>query len=167
VVRWLNPCVDGCVWKERSDGWSEKVSSRVAGEGGADVPQGGAEAGDPAGGRADILVTFNSASFNVECKIEDDDASENGLRKYVAQASEYQNTGPGFAILLALDKTVGAEGAVNLFDSIWIEHVQRHGEREPRLVVIIRIPGGRENPNQLRPAPRRSPVVSARRTRAL
>jgi hypothetical protein len=113
-----------------------------------------AEVIDTAGGRADIVVTFDTAAFNVECKIEEEDASEDGLRKYAAQATEYQNTGPGFAILLALDKTVGAEGAVNLFDSIWIERVQRPGERAPRRIVIIRVPGGREAPNQLRPAPR-------------
>ncbi|MCX4571715.1 hypothetical protein OHB41_00485 [Streptomyces sp. NBC_01571] len=91
--------------------------------------------------------------FNVECKIEEDGASETALRQYVAQAAEYQNTNAGFAILLALDKTVDAEGAVNLFDSIWIEPVQRPGEAEPCRVVIIRVPGGRENPNLLRPAP--------------
>jgi len=108
---------------------------------------------DKAGGRADILVSFGAVQFNVECKIEENDASESSLRQYVAQAAEYQNTNAGFAILLALDKTVGAEGAVNLFDSIWIEPVQRPGEAEPCLVVIVRIPGGRENPNLLRPAP--------------
>ncbi|MDW8478297.1 hypothetical protein R3L02_41860 [Streptomyces scabiei] len=108
---------------------------------------------DKAGGRTDILVSFGAVQFNVECKIEEDDASETALRQYVAQATEYQNANAGFAILLALDKTVDAEGAVNLFDSIWIEPVQRPGESEPCLVVIIRIPGGRENPNLLRPAP--------------
>lgn len=108
---------------------------------------------DKAGGRTDILVSFGAVQFNVECKIEEDDASETALRQYVAQAAEYQNTNAAFAILLALDKTVGAEGAVNLFESIWIEPVQRPGESEPCLVVIIRIPGGRENPNLLRPGP--------------
>ncbi|MCX5314797.1 hypothetical protein [Streptomyces sp. NBC_00154] len=108
---------------------------------------------DKAGGRTDILVSFGAVQFNVECKIEEDDASETTLRKYVAQAAECQNTNAGFAILLALDKTVDAEGAANLFDSIWIEPVQRPGESEACLVVIIRIPGGRENPNLLRPAP--------------
>jgi hypothetical protein len=102
--------------------------------------------------RADILFKFDAATFNVECKIEEEDASEASLRKYVAQANEYQNTGPGLAVLLVLDKTVGAEGAVNLFDSIWVERVQRPGESAPRLVVVVRIPGGRENPNLLRPA---------------
>lgn len=108
---------------------------------------------DKAGGRTDILVSFGAVQFNVECKIEEDNASETALRQYVAQATEYQNANAGFAILLALDKTVDAEGAANLFDSIWIEPVQRPGESEPCLVVIIRIPGGRENPNILRPAP--------------
>lgn len=107
---------------------------------------------DKGGGRVDILVSFGAVQFNVECKIEEDDASESELRQYVAQADEYQNANAGFAILLALDKTVGTEGAANLFDSIWIEPVQRPGEAEPCLVVIIRIPGGRENPNLLRPA---------------
>ncbi|MCX4581201.1 hypothetical protein OHB41_50545 [Streptomyces sp. NBC_01571] len=109
---------------------------------------------DKAGGRTDILVSFGAVQFNVECKIEEDDASETALREYVAQATEYQNTNAGFAILLALDKTVGAEGAANLFSSIWIEPVQRAGESDPCLVVIIRVPGGRENPNLLRPARR-------------
>ncbi|MEV6319145.1 hypothetical protein [Streptomyces sp. NPDC051776] len=108
---------------------------------------------DKAGGRTDILISFGAVQFNVECKIEEDNASETALRQYVAQAAEYQNTNAGFAILLALDKTVDAEGAANLFDSIWIEPVQGPGETEPCLVVIIRIPGGRENPNQLRPPP--------------
>ncbi|MBZ6211579.1 hypothetical protein KVH31_34355 [Streptomyces olivaceus] len=111
-----------------------------------------AEVIDKGGGRADIIVSFGSVQFNVECKIEEDDASEAGLRQYVAQAAEYQNTNAAFAILLALDKTVGAEGAANLFDSIWIEPVQRADEREPCHVVIIRVPGGRDNPNLLRPA---------------
>ncbi|MFD6757832.1 hypothetical protein [Streptomyces roseolus] len=108
---------------------------------------------DKAGGRADVVVTFPWAYFNVECKIEEKDASRDALRTYVAQATEYQNAGPSFAILLALDKTVGKAGAVNLFDSIWIEEVQRPGELEPCLVVVVRIPGGRESPNDLRPAP--------------
>ncbi|MFE0448630.1 hypothetical protein [Streptomyces fungicidicus] len=108
---------------------------------------------DKAGGRTDILVSFGAVHFNVECKIEEDDASEPALRQYVAQAAEYQNTNAGFAVLLALDKTIGALGAANVFSSIWIEPVQRPGEPEPCLVVIIRVPGGRENPNQLRPAP--------------
>ncbi|MFE4775993.1 hypothetical protein [Streptomyces sp. NPDC056713] len=111
------------------------------------------EAIDKAGGRTDILVSFGAVQFNVECKIEEDDASETALRQYVAQAAEYQNTNAGFAILLALDKTVGAEGAAKIFSSIWIEPVQRPGESEPCLVVVIRIPGGRDNPNLLRPAP--------------
>ncbi|MET8700728.1 hypothetical protein ABZW10_17915 [Kitasatospora sp. NPDC004723] len=108
---------------------------------------------DRGGGRADILVSFPATRFNVECKIEEDDATETGLRKYVAQAAEYQNTSAAFAILLVLDKTVGAEGAVNLFNSIWIEPVQRQGEIEPCYVAIVRVPGGRDNPNLLRAAP--------------
>lgn len=111
------------------------------------------EAMDKAGGRTDILVSFGAVQFNVECKIEEVDASETAIRQYVAQAAEYQNTNAGFAILLALDKTVGSEGAANIFSSIWIEPVQRPAEVEPCLVVIIRIPGGRDNPNLLRPAP--------------
>ncbi|WP_322872181.1 hypothetical protein [Streptomyces goshikiensis] len=108
---------------------------------------------DIGGGRADILFTFPTARFNVECKIEENDASEAGLRQYIAQAAEYQNTNASFAVLLVLDKTVGAEGAVNLFDSVWIENVQRQGERDACRVVIIRVPGSRDNPNHLRAAP--------------
>lgn len=110
-----------------------------------------AEVIDQAGGRADILISFSKTQFNVECKIEEDDATTDGLRRYVHQAAEYQKAKASFAILLALDKTVGAEGAVNLMDSIWIERVQREGEQEPCNVVVIRVPGGRENPNLLHP----------------
>ncbi|KPM50616.1 hypothetical protein ACG83_39450 [Frankia sp. R43] len=110
-----------------------------------------AEVIDQAGGRADILISFPKTQFNVECKIEDNDATADGLRRYVHQAAEYQKAKASFAILLALDKTVGAEGAVNLIDSIWIEHVQREGEQEPCNIVVIRVPGGRENPNRLHP----------------
>ncbi|SCF98594.1 hypothetical protein GA0115258_12251, partial [Streptomyces sp. LamerLS-31b] len=96
---------------------------------------------DKAGGRTDILVSFGAVQFNVECKIEEDDASETALRQYVAQATEYQNANAGFAILLALDKTVDAEGAANLFDSIWIEPVQRPGESEPCLTSSCMVGG--------------------------
>ncbi|MFF7249859.1 hypothetical protein ACFZBU_38850 [Embleya sp. NPDC008237] len=112
------------------------------------------EVDDRAGGRADLVFSFGAVHFSVECKIEENDATETGLRTYVSQATEYQNTSAAFAILLALDKTVGAEGAVNIFDSIWIEHVQRPGESEPCRVVIVRVPGGREQPNRLRPGVR-------------
>ncbi|MFI9588516.1 hypothetical protein ACIHCQ_43640 [Streptomyces sp. NPDC052236] len=105
---------------------------------------------DRGGGRVDILVSFGTVQFNVECKIEEEDASEASLRRYVAQAAEYQNANVSFAILLVLDKTVGAAGAINLFNSIRIEKVQREGEHEPCYVVTIRVPGGRDNPNLLR-----------------
>jgi hypothetical protein len=107
-----------------------------------------------AGGRVDILVSFGPVRFNVECKIEEHDASEASLRQYAGQAAEYQNTNAPFAILLVLDKTNHAEGTVNIFDSIWIENVERPGESEPRRVVTIRVPGGRDAPSSLEtPAP--------------
>ncbi|REE96656.1 hypothetical protein [Thermomonospora umbrina] len=71
----------------------------------------------------------------------------------MARAAEYQNTSAAFAVFLALDKTVAAEGAINLFDSIWIETVQRPGETTPGRVIIVRVPGGRDNPNLLRSGP--------------
>ncbi|GIH99171.1 hypothetical protein [Planobispora takensis] len=108
-----------------------------------------AEVINHAGGRVDVLVSFGPVRFNVECKIEEEDASEDNLRKYAAQPSEYQNTNASFAILLVLDKTEHAEGTVNLFDSIWIENVQQPGQSEACQVVTIRIPGGRENPSLL------------------
>ncbi|GAA2978254.1 hypothetical protein [Streptomyces fulvorobeus] len=107
---------------------------------------------DIGGGPIDILFTFPTARFHVECKIEENDASESGLRRYVTQAAPYQNTNPSFAIRLALDRTVGAERAVNLFGSVWIENIQRRGERDACRVVIIRVPGSRDTPNQLRAA---------------
>ncbi|WP_203719475.1 hypothetical protein, partial [Asanoa siamensis] len=109
-----------------------------------------AEVIEQAGGRVDIRASFGPVKFNVECKIEETDASESALRHYASQASEYQNTNAAFAILLVLDKTEHAEGTVNLFESIWIEQVQRNGESTPCHVVTVRIPGGREEPSSLR-----------------
>ncbi|WP_433281828.1 hypothetical protein [Micromonospora sp. CA-244673] len=109
-----------------------------------------AEVIEHAGGRVDIRASFGPVRFNVECKIEEQDASEAALRHYAAQATEYQNTNAAFAILLVLDKTEHAEGTVNLFESIWIEQVQRNGESTPCQVVTVRVPGGRDDPSSLR-----------------
>jgi hypothetical protein len=49
-----------------------------------------------------------------------------------------------------LVKTEHAEGTVNLFESIWIEQVQRNGESTPCRVVTMRVPGGRDEPSSLR-----------------
>ncbi|MFC4533106.1 hypothetical protein [Sphaerisporangium dianthi] len=70
---------------------------------------------------------------------------------YVAQAAEYQNTARAAAILLVLDKTLGGEGAPKLFESAWVEEVKRRDERHTCRVVIVRVPGGRDKPDQLRP----------------
>jgi len=115
-----------------------------------------AEVIEHAGGRVDIRASFGPVKFNVECKIEEGDASETALRHYASQASEYQNTNAAFAILLVLDKTEHAEGTVNLFESIWIEPVQRTGESTPCRVVTIRVPGGRDDPSSLRAPDRRT-----------
>ncbi|BFU47805.1 hypothetical protein [Krasilnikovia sp. MM14-A1004] len=115
-----------------------------------------AEVIEHAGGRVDIRASFGPVRFNVECKIEEHDASEAALRHYAAQAIEYQNTNAAFAILLVLDKTEHAEGTVNLFESIWVEQVQRNGESSPCRVVTIRVPGGRDDPSSLRAPDRRT-----------
>lgn len=62
-----------------------------------------------------VLVRFRNASFCVECKREQDDATRDGLRTYAGQAAVYTDTDAAFGILLALDLTVPASGAPDLF----------------------------------------------------
>ncbi|AVT39633.1 hypothetical protein [Plantactinospora sp. BB1] len=105
-----------------------------------------AEVFDRGGGRADVVVNFPHASFSVECKREQDDASKDGLRKYVGQASAYTQTDAAFGILLVLDLTDHSAGAPDLFANVWVENVQRGPEEEARRIVVARLPGNRQSP---------------------
>jgi hypothetical protein len=106
-------------------------------------------------GRADVLVRFRNASFCVECKREQDNATRDGLRTYAGQAAVYTDTDAAFGILLALDLTSPASGAPDLFSSVWVERVQREREDQARYVVIARLPGNKPHPSATTTPPRR------------
>ncbi|WFF08045.1 hypothetical protein O7622_05580 [Micromonospora sp. WMMD1076] len=106
-------------------------------------------------GRADVLVRFRNASFCVECKREQDDATRDGLRTYAGQAAVYTDTDAAFGILLALDLTTPTSGSPDLFSSIWVERVQREREDDPRYIVIARLPGNKPHPSATTTPPRR------------
>ncbi|MBQ0896256.1 hypothetical protein KBX37_24715 [Micromonospora sp. U56] len=95
---------------------------------------------DRGGGRADVVVYFPHASFSVECKREQDDASKDGLRRYVGQASAYTQTDAALGILLVLDLTNHSAGTPDLFANVWVEHVQRSPDEEARRIVVARLP---------------------------
>lgn len=99
-----------------------------------------AEVFDRGGGRADIVVYFPHASFSVECKREQDDASKDGLRRYVGQASAYTQTDAALGILLVLDLTNHSTGTPDLFANVWVEHVRRSPDEDARCIVVARLP---------------------------
>jgi hypothetical protein len=115
-----------------------------------------AEVSDRSHGRVDILVRIGNVSFSVECKRELKDASAGGLRAYLGQAAVYTNTSAALGILLVLDLTTPQTGAPDLFSSIWVEQVQREREKEPRHIVVARLPG-----NAPAPSATRTPAVPA------
>ncbi|WP_167367563.1 hypothetical protein [Streptomyces hygroscopicus] len=108
---------------------------------------------DKAGGRADILVSSGAMQFKIECKIEEDDASENALRQYITQPPNIRTptlASPSCPLSVKpstpkAPSTASRASGSNLFSV--------PANPKPCLVVIIRIPGGCENPNPMRTGP--------------
>lgn len=104
-----------------------------------------------ASGRADIRLRSGPERLVVEVKREDTDCSFDALFKsYAAQTTDYQNVSIRLGVLLVLDlATPNREGTPHLTSLFEMRPVHRVGESEPRLVLIVKIPGRRKRPSDL------------------
>ncbi|BDV42679.1 MULTISPECIES: hypothetical protein [Geobacteraceae] len=102
-------------------------------------------------GRADLRFTFGGERLVTEVKRELRDSSFPSLVKaYAAQATDYQNVSIRLGFLLVLDLTeIRSEGTPHISTLVGVEEVVRKGENEPRIVVIIKVPGRRLRPSDL------------------
>jgi hypothetical protein len=104
-----------------------------------------------ASGRADIRLRSGPERLVVEVKREDTDCSFDALFKsYAAQTTDYQNVSIRLGVLLVLDlATPNREGTSHLTSLFEMRPVHRVGESEPRLVLIVKVPGRRKRPSDL------------------
>jgi hypothetical protein len=109
------------------------------------------EVSNVSGGRADVYFFFNSIQFVVEVKREMKNCSFEALsQKYIAQASEYQNTNVKLGFLLVLDLTKERlHGAGSIEDHVKVEIIESEHSRIKRAVVVVRVPGRRKTPSDL------------------
>nr|WP_315445246.1 hypothetical protein [uncultured Pseudomonas sp.] len=104
-----------------------------------------------ASGRADIRLRSGPERLVVEVKREEADCSFDALFKsYAAQTTEYQNVSIRLGVLLVLDlATPGREGTPHLTSLFEMRQVRRLGESQPRLILIVKVPGRRKRPSDL------------------
>ncbi|MBF0290134.1 MAG: hypothetical protein HQM14_20140 [SAR324 cluster bacterium] len=109
------------------------------------------EVSNIAAGRADVRASYQSEEIVIELKRELKDSSFKALKhSYSAQAVAYQNTGIRLGFLLVLDLTeVRKHGIPHLSDLVQPTMVIRHDETEPRLLMILKVPGRRFYPSAL------------------
>jgi hypothetical protein len=108
------------------------------------------EPSDISGGRADILVSFEKVCLVVEVKREDGDASFSALRlAYGAQATEYSNVNVRVSFLVVLDRTRGDGTAGHISEKVKVLSVLKKGDSEPRVLIIVTVPGMRRRPSEL------------------
>lgn len=104
-----------------------------------------------ASGRADIRLRSGAERLVVEVKREEKDSSFDALFKsYSAQTTDYQNVSIRLGILLVLDLAIpNRDGTPHLTSLFEMRKVYRIGENEPRLIMIVKIPGRRRRPSDL------------------
>lgn len=104
-----------------------------------------------ASGRADIRLRSGPERLVVEVKREETDCSFDALFKsYAAQTTDYQNVSIQLGVLLVLDlATPSREGSPHLTSLFEMRQVHRSGESQPRLILIVKIPGRRKRPSDL------------------
>jgi hypothetical protein len=104
-----------------------------------------------ASGRADIRLRSGPERLVVEVKREETDCSFDALFKsYAAQTTDYQNVSIRLGVLLVLDlATPNREGTPHLTSLFEMRHVRRCGESQPRLILIVKVPGRRKRPSDL------------------
>ena len=104
-----------------------------------------------ASGRADIRLKSGPERLIVEVKREETDSSFDALfRSYAAQTTDYQNVSIRLGVLLVLDlATPNRDGTPHLTSLFEMRHVHRYGESQPRVVLIVKVPGRRKRPSDL------------------
>jgi len=107
------------------------------------------EKDDVAGGRADVFFSFGSIQFVTEVKRDWNDCSFEAIRKkYLGQASEYQNTNAKLGFLLVLDLTK-KNGIGSIEEHVKVEKINSNNLYN-RAVVVIRVPGRRKKPSEIK-----------------
>ncbi|KVD82711.1 hypothetical protein WS63_30330 [Burkholderia stagnalis] len=102
-------------------------------------------------GRADIRMKSGPERLVIEVKREEKDASFDALAtSYAAQTTDYQNVSIRLGVLLVLDlATPNRQGTPHLTSLFSVTKIQRPNENEPRLVLIVKVPGRRRAPSDL------------------
>ncbi|WP_080432256.1 hypothetical protein [Burkholderia ubonensis] len=87
----------------------------------------------------------------IEVKREEKDASFDALAtSYAAQTTDYQNVSIRLGVLLVLDlATPSRQGTPHLTSLFSVTQIQRPNENEPRLVLVVKVPGRRRAPSDL------------------
>jgi len=103
------------------------------------------------GGRADVRLKSSSERVVIEVKRELDDSSFDSLAAlYQAQTTDYQNVSVRLGFLLVLDLSNNTnEGTPHIRSLVQTRLVQRSGEDQHRLLVIVKVPGNRKRPSDL------------------
>lgn len=112
----------------------------------------GKEHSNIAGGRADVIVTFDAARrYVTEVKRELSNAARESIESaYLAQAVEYQSTNEPLGQLLVLDLTNHSGGTPHINDSIWVTHRRDAAGRVTNSTVVAVVRGNRPTPSAMR-----------------
>ncbi|CAN3130686.1 hypothetical protein ACNUDN_22435 [Mycobacterium sp. smrl_JER01] len=112
----------------------------------------GMEHSSIAGGRADVITTFDGAQrFVTEVKRELSDASRSNVENsYLAQALEYQSTNQPLGQLLVLDLTDHTAGTPHINESIWVTHRRNAAGTITSSAVVAIVRGNRPSPSAMR-----------------
>jgi len=112
----------------------------------------GKEYSNIAGGRADVVVTFDGARrYVTEVKRELSNAARESIESaYLAQAAEYQSTNEPLGQLLVLDLTNHSGGTPHINDSIWVTHRRDVDGRVTNSTVVAVVRGNRPTPSTMR-----------------
>lgn len=112
----------------------------------------GKEHSNIAGGRADVIVTFDGARrYVTEVKRELSNATRESIESaYLVQATEYQSTNEPLGQLLVLDLTNHSGGTPHINDSIWVTHRRDAAGRVTNSTVVAVVRGNRPTPSTMR-----------------
>ena len=103
------------------------------------------------GGRADVRLKSSSERLVIEVKRELKNSSFDALSaSYQGQTVDYQNVSVRLGFLLVLDLSNDSKmGTPHIQSLVQTRLVQRVGEDQPRLIVIVKVPGNRKRPSDL------------------
>ncbi|WP_333889184.1 hypothetical protein [Sphingobacterium siyangense] len=106
---------------------------------------------DIAGGRADVAFKFIDHRFIVEVKREINKTGFDDLiSKYSGQSFEYQNTNVKAGILLVLDLNKANLNGIKSFEQQVKLHIISDKDGILRSLIIIKVPGRRNTPSQIK-----------------